>query len=397
MGAAKTERWLEEATRAYRAGRLQEARDLYRRILRRSAFHLDANYLLGTLLAEQGELEEAGRLLTRAAQVAPGSPWVHNNLGNVLRLQGRLGDAIACYERALQASPTMAEAHCNAGFLCQRLRRYAEAETHYRSALGASPELLPARKGLAFSLEAQGRREEAAAAYRSVLELKPDDATARHMLAALSGETTACAPAGYVAELFDQYADRYEEHLVGELETAVPAELRRAVAAASPGQRFRAMADLGCGTGLAGAAFRDTVDRLVGMDLSRRMLAQAEAKGVYDALLAGDVVELLAAAQERFDLFVASDVVVYIGDLAPLFEAVAAAAATSALFAFSTEVTDRDDFALSSVGRYAHRPEYVTGMARRHGFATESSFPGELRKEGGAWVSGRYFVLRRMA
>ena len=41
---------------------------------------------------------------------------------------------------------------------------------------------------------------------------------------------------------------------------------------------FGAMLDLGCGTGLAGAAFRPLVDRLVGVDLSPGMVAQAESK-----------------------------------------------------------------------------------------------------------------------
>jgi hypothetical protein len=46
--------------------------------------------------------------------------------------------------------------------------------------------------------------------------------------------------------------------------------------------RFGAMLDLGCGTGLGGAAFRAFVDRLVGVDLSPAMVAQASAKGLYD-------------------------------------------------------------------------------------------------------------------
>ena len=47
---------------------------------------------------------------------------------------------------------------------------------------------------------------------------------------------------------------------------------------------FGAMLDLGCGTGLGGAAFRPFVDRLVGVDLSPAMIAQAAAKGLYDRL-----------------------------------------------------------------------------------------------------------------
>ena len=45
-----------------------------------------------------------------------------------------------------------------------------------------------------------------------------------------------------------------------------------------PALHFGTMLDLGCGTGLAGAAFRPLVDWLVGVDLSAGMIAQARGK-----------------------------------------------------------------------------------------------------------------------
>ena len=48
---------------------------------------------------------------------------------------------------------------------------------------------------------------------------------------------------------------------------------------------FGSMLDLGCGTGLGGAAFRAVADRLVGVDLSPAMIAQAAAKDLYDRLV----------------------------------------------------------------------------------------------------------------
>ena len=53
---------------------------------------------------------------------------------------------------------------------------------------------------------------------------------------------------------------------------------RRRMRAAGGSMRFGAMLDLGCGTGLAGAAFRPQVDRLTGVDLSPAMIAQARAR-----------------------------------------------------------------------------------------------------------------------
>jgi predicted TPR repeat methyltransferase len=394
MGAAKIERWLNDASRAHRSGSVREARELYHRIMRHNPSHLDANYLLGTLCAEQGELQDAVRLLKQAAVLAPASPFVHNNLGNVFRLQGELDHALACYERALELNPAMAEAHCNAGFVCRKLQRLVEAEAHYRSALAAVPNLLPARQGLAFALGAQGLTAQAAAAYRAVLELAPGDPVATHMMSALSGETTDAAPAGYVMDLFEHYAERFEAHLTRELECRIPQRLRQAVTSVSRDRKYRAMADLGCGTGLAGAAFRDIVGHMVGMDLSPRMLGEAAKKEIYDALLAGDVVERLADSGTDFDLFIAADVFVYLGNLSPVFAAVRERSTPGAVFAFSAESTDQAGFVLAPTGRYGHSREYVRSTAATHGFAVDVAEPGELRRDGGQWLFGHYYVLR---
>ena len=78
--------------------------------------------------------------------------------------------------------------------------------------------------------------------------------------------------------LFDQYAARYDAALTEHLAYRGPALLRDAVEAvmraAGRPLRFGAMLDLGCGTGLAGAAFRPLADWLVGVDLSPAMIAQ---------------------------------------------------------------------------------------------------------------------------
>src|SRR5690606_29734993 len=78
--------------------------------------------------------------------------------------------------------------------------------------------------------------------------------------------------------------------------------------------------DLGCGTGLTGAAFRAVAGRLVGVDLSPRMLGYAQQRGVYDELQQCDLVEFLQSTDERFDLIVAADVLIYLGDLVRAFE-----------------------------------------------------------------------------
>src|SRR5690606_27509500 len=150
--------------------------------------------------------------------------------------------------------------------------------------------------------------------------------------------------------------------------------LREAVAevcrAAGRPMRFAAALDLGCGTGLAGAAFRDCADRMCGVDLSPRMIERARAKGIYDRLEVGDLLQGLAA-EEALDLVLAADVFVYVPDLAPVAAAVARRLAPGGLFAFTVETHDGDGVLLGASLRYAHGGPHVREALAGAGLAID--------------------------
>ena len=121
-----------------------------------------------------------------------------------------------------------------------------------------------------------GQTDEAIAAFRKVVELDPSDRLGASLQIARLGayNTPESMPENYVRGMFDQYAPGFEADLVETLGYRAPALLRKAVEAACKAQgrmaTFDSMLDLGCGTGLAGAAFRDCVKHLTGADLSHR-------------------------------------------------------------------------------------------------------------------------------
>jgi predicted TPR repeat methyltransferase len=154
--------------------------------------------------------------------------------------------------------------------------------------------------------------------------------------------------------------------------------------------------DLGCGTGLCGPIFRDVATRLVGVDISLRMIERARDLGVYDELRVEDLRTTLRTAGPVFDLAVAADVLVYFGDLAELFVACGAALPEGGRFAFTTESTDAEtDFALMPGGRFAHGRRYIEAVAAEAGFCVERYSTAVLRLENGQPINSHVYVVRR--
>jgi predicted TPR repeat methyltransferase len=201
------------------------------------------------------------------------------------------------------------------------------------------------------------------------------------------------APAAYVEALFDTAAADYDEHLVKKLSYRGPRLIARAIERAI-GKRDAELdvLDIGCGTGLLGVKLREMARRLDGVDCSARMLDAARAKNVYDELGAGELLDTLAARPQSYDLITAGDVLVYFGDLAPVFAGVASALRARGSFAFSVESIDEGSFALRSTSRYAHAREYVLTTAREHGFEIAVDEPAAIRTELGRPVASRIFV-----
>ncbi|MEQ8266623.1 MAG: methyltransferase domain-containing protein [Parvibaculum sp.] len=212
------------------------------------------------------------------------------------------------------------------------------------------------------------------------------------------------ASAAYVRALFDGYAPRYDGHMTGALSYRGPGLLLAAAEAAglSVDGPYDAV-DLGCGTGLSGAAFHPHCRTLLGVDLSPRMCAAAEASGFYTAVAAGDLLKALEAAPARFGLAIACDTVIYLGDLEPLFAALEKALAPKGWFVFSTEKSDglseeaqARGFEIGPARRFRHTEAYLRGLAARHGFEVLSFGTAALRTEKRVPVESFVTAMRRI-
>src|SRR5262245_40601907 len=97
----------------HKAGRLDSAEQCYRRVLARDPNQADALHLLGLIVFQKGQQEEALKLIGRAIELKESRSDFHNNLGNVLTQYGRVDEAIAAFRRALELKPEDANVRSN--------------------------------------------------------------------------------------------------------------------------------------------------------------------------------------------------------------------------------------------------------------------------------------------
>ncbi len=341
---------------------------------------------LAHALREAGELDEALALFQEGVDASPGDAVARYGLATVLVKQGRLAAAEQALARAVAADGAFAEAVAQHGDVLEALGRPTEAMEAFTRALALRPRDARLLRKLGLMHAFLGRKPVAVAMLRQTLALRPDDPLAQHMLDALTGTERAKADGAYVRELFDAFADSFDTHLQDVLGYRVPARVAELLGSGPLGR----VLDLGCGTGLLAPQLAGRTESLVGVDLSEGMLEKARRRGGYDALHAEGIEAFLASTDRRFDVVVAADVFVYVGDLEAVFAGVRACC--DGRFVFTTELAP-SGLELRPSGRYAHGRDLVEDLARRYGFGVVQRVEEPLRNEGTSPVMGQLVVL----
>jgi predicted TPR repeat methyltransferase len=378
-----------------RLGKHEAALAVLERALALDAEQADAWCQRGIALAALERRTEAVASFERALQLDPQCAPALYHLGCTLNELHRHTQALPAFERLLKLQPQHAEAWFRHGQTLQLLDRHADALPSYERSLGldaANPQAWLNRAGI---LKDGARRADAVAAYRAALAHGAEAEQVQFHLAALEGrDTPASAPRRYVQELFDDYAERFEQHLVGALNYRGHKVLVDLLQRAAAGRRLQHALDLGCGTGLCGPLLKAFVADIDGVDLSAQMLAQARRLGVYRRLVQADITEHLQRTDQSHDLVVAADVFTYIGDLHTVFGAVQRVLRRGGLFGFSVEAAADDmDFQLQGSLRYAHSRRHVEALAQQHGYALLQCMQQPLREDQRRPINALYVVL----
>ncbi len=363
-----------------------------------------AEFLAGLASHQANDFVQAEKHYAASLRLWPGRP---STLINLAAAQLRLGhplDALASADAALAAEPASADALLHRGIALAELGWCADALAAFECLTALAPDHALAWSHRGSLLRELHRHQDAEAAFREALRFGADPELHHYYLAGLGAESAPPAPPrDYVERLFDAYAGDFDAHLLGTLGYRAHHELVDRVRRCADAAGFEAALDLGCGTGLCGPLLRPLARHLTGLDLSAVMLERARASAAYDRLEQADATQFLAGTTARFDLVVAADVLIYIGDPGPLLAAVARAMPRG-LFAFSVEAADDVDAADAGPGwrllpslRYAHSRAHLLRLAQANGFEPVLVEHAPVRHDQGQAVDGLFLVLRRVA
>jgi len=310
-----------------------------------------------------GRFAEAQRLYRRVLEVRPDDAEAWNNLAMVIDETGDSQGAMECWRKAIALRPDYAEAHNHLGLVLDRI----------------------------------GDCSGAIAEWKEAARLRPDWVEPQYYLSAANeGAPPSSAPARYVTKLFDKYAHEFDRHLLRQLEYKAPQLIAEAVERA--GVRHAAeVIDLGCGTGLCGVKVRAMAGRMVGVDLSPKMLEKARERNIYDELVAGDLMDVLRQRPGDVDLILAADVFVYVGELTEVFAAAKAALRPGGIMAFSVEKTreNEGDLVLRESRRFSHSRSYIERLVASVGMEFVELSEAVLRLDGRDVIEGIIGVVRK--
>lgn len=247
--------------------------------------------------------------------------------------------------------------------------------------------------------EAAGDAAGARAAFEGALAHDAGDTLGAALrLARLDGAVAEMSEA-YVRALFDQYADRFDAALA-RLSYRGPEVIDTALAEACAGlgrpYAFARGLDLGCGTGLVALRLNERLGAIEGVDLSPNMIDRAARRGVYERLVAGEMLGFLKARPARdVDLIFAGDAFCYLDDLGPILAESRRVLEPGGLVVFTTETHEGEGVKLRDTLRFAHSRAYARDRLAGAGLALVGLADEWVRKEHQTPVPGIVVVALR--
>ncbi len=352
------------ANTAYDLGKYARAVEYGSKAVELHPSSVDAYIILGNCYMELGKNEKAEASLLKALNFRGDNPWIYNALSRLYQKTEDYTNALLFgWKSVLFGASAQDEQHINFGYLLY------ECVSDDKESLAKNYAL-------------------------KWLDAFPESPIVAYMAGAiLHDRKFKKADEDYVTQIFDTFAGDFETTLKG-LEYMAPVYIAQEV------QKYFKKGflkktnylDIGCGTGLCALKIKPIIgwSRVVGVDLSLKMLEQARLKKVYDYLQQDDILDFLKENNETYQLITAGDVLTYFGDLRELFESLANRLSLGGLFVFTVSENSetKDDYLLTPSGRFVHHPDYIMSLLKKCGYAKKGMERKALRNEGDKVVWG---------
>jgi len=409
--------------------KIEAAKTQFKNVITLNPNHLQAHFYLGTLALDEGVLLDAEHHFKEALSINPEHTDTLVNLGVIAlkRDNGQLSidyfskalaldeknvdarhnlaatfihhdrfeNALTHYLILLESTPNQIEYQYNAGVAEMALGHLDKAQAHFEAILNQEPTHFSSLINLAAIHTRLDNRDMAINLLAQAHQINPDDAPCQFMLNALLGhqsKTGACTE--YARNLFDNYALYYDQHLQKILNYTLPNQIARILHQLIQPCELNCTLDLGCGTGLSGVVLQEISKKLIGVDLSGKMLNQARSKNIYHELIESELVAFLHHTQNTYDLIVSADVLPYLGELETLFKALRPKLTNQGLFIFNIEISETAPWQLQKSARFSHNPQYIHALAQQHQLTIVRQDHITSRQQSGKDVSVILYVLQ---
>ncbi|MCD6039834.1 MAG: yrrB [Gammaproteobacteria bacterium] len=368
---------------------------IYKKLLQYEPKHFAARFHLACIFMKQNNIEEA---LAEFITIEIAQPYhfeTQSNLATCYLKQGAFNQAKLHYKNALALQSKDTQILFNLGYIHMQQGFLDTAIQYYQRALAVDPDLFSAHNNLGVAFLAKQHASFAMHHFQEALRLQPDNKAVAYTISVLSkNQHLLAAPPDYIQSLFDAYADHYEPHLLTALDYQLPTLFEKVFSRYAPTNKPLDILDLGCGTGLCSAPFKRYAKTLTGIDLSANMLNIAAQKNLYDQLIHTDITHFLEDKIAQYDLILAGDALVYIGELDKLFQFIYQALRPAGLFMFNAEISESPLFKMNQSGRFSHHKTYLDKLVTTQHFSILSYEEKITRLQNNEPVYGHIYMLK---
>lgn len=335
-------------------------------------------------LVNLGVLENQEDYFKKALSLEPQNFEAHANYAACLYNQDRALEALEEYHQAILLNPDSAEVSHNLALVLKDLGEYEQALDLFMNAFLHHPAETSYSLSIFETLVLLHRTEpeKASKIAKNWLHTAPENSFAKHISASFENKTFAFKPA-YMKQIFDAFAPTYEQTM-SNLKYDAAGFIQNL-----PLKLSGQILDLGCGTGLAAQYLARDNTIWTGVDVSAKMLQEAQNKHIYHELVCDDILSFLEKNTNSYDYILMLDVAEYIDDLKSVFEKT-----TPSTLIFTIEKADETvkEKQLSNDGRYKHNPNHISKLLEQSGYKNICSYDFDLRYEQQKPVKAVLFV-----